>query len=366
MANDAKVMLVVGARPQFVKAAALLGRPLAGASWLLVHTGQHYDYEMSAAFFAELALAEPGYHLGVEPQAPVAQLAEMTARLAEVTAAEAPAAVVVVGDTTSTLAGALAASYAEVPLAHVEAGMRSYDWRMGEERNRVLTDRLAALRLCPHEAAATNLAREGITDGVAVTGDVMYEVAAAAYDALDAGKYLAPLGLEAGGYAYVTCHRRENVDDPARLAAISEALAALDVAVYFPVHPRTAGALEAAGLRETLERAAGVKLGEPAPYFTSLALVRHAAVVVTDSGGVQREAYLFGTPALTLRDRTEWPETVAAGANRLVDADAGAVREGVAAARAAGAGERRPRLELVGEPAPSARIAAAVSSLIDK
>lgn len=365
MASNAKVMLVVGARPQFVKAAALLGRPLAGASWLLVHTGQHYDYEMSAAFFAELALAEPAYHLGVGPQSPVAQLAEMTARLAEVVAAEAPAVVVVVGDTTSTLAGALAASYAEVPLAHVEAGMRSGDWRMAEERNRVLTDRMSALRLCPHEAAAANLAREGISERVEVAGDVMYEVAAAAYDALDADKYLRPLGLEAGGYVYVTCHRRENVDDPARLAAIVEALTTLDSPVYFPVHPRTAKALEAAGLRGALERAANVTFAEPAPYFTSLALVRHAAVVVTDSGGVQREAYLFGTPALTLRDRTEWPETVAAGANRLVDADAAALREGVAAARA-GADERRPRLELVGEPAPSERIATALSSLIEK
>jgi UDP-GlcNAc3NAcA epimerase len=365
MANGAKVILVVGARPQFVKAAALLGRPLAGASWLLVHTGQHYDYEMSAAFFAELALAEPAYHLGVEPQSPVAQLAEMTARLAEVVAAEAPAAVVVVGDTTSTLAGALAASYAEVPLAHVEAGMRSYDWRMAEERNRVLTDRMSALRLCPHEAAAANLSREGITEGVEVTGDVMYEVAAGAYDALDAAKYLGPLGLEAGGYVYVTCHRRENVDDSARLAAVAETLTTLDVPVYFPVHPRTAKALEAAGLREALGRAAGVTLAEPAPYLTSLALVRHAAVVVTDSGGVQREAYLYGTPALTLRDRTEWPETVAAGANRLVDADAAALREGVAEARGAAA-ERHPRLELVGEPVPSARIAAALSSFIEK
>jgi UDP-GlcNAc3NAcA epimerase len=365
MASDAKVMLVVGARPQFVKAAALLGRPLAGASWLLVHTGQHYDYEMSAAFFAELALAEPAYHLGVAPQAPVAQLAEMTARLAEVIAQEAPAAAVVVGDTTSTLAGALAASYAEVPLAHVEAGMRSYDWRMAEERNRVLTDRLAELRLCPHEAAAANLGREGITEGVEVTGDVMYEAAAGVYDALDADKYIGPLGLEAGRYVYVTCHRRENVDDDARLKALVEALTTLDVPVYFPVHPRTAGALEAAGLRGKLEGAAGVRLGEPAPYFTSLALVRYAAAVVTDSGGVQREAYLFGTPTLTLRERTEWPETVAAGANRLVDVDAEAVRAGVREARAA-AGESRPRLELVGEPPPSARIAKAVSSLINK
>jgi len=357
-------MLVVGARPQFVKAAALLGRPLAEASWLLVHTGQHYDYEMSAAFFAELALPEPAHHLGVAAQGPAAQLAEMTGRLAEVIADEAPAAVVVVGDTMSTLAGALAASCAGVPLAHVEAGMRSYDWRMAEERNRVLTDRLAQLRLCPHQAAVANLAAEDITAGVEVTGDVMYEVAARAYDALDAGTHLGPLGLEAGGYAYVTCHRRENVDEPARLAAVVEALLTLGLTVYFPVHPRTAKALDAAGLRQSLSRASHVRLGEPASYYTSLALVRHAAVVVTDSGGVQREAYLYGTPALTLRDRTEWPETVAAGANRLVDVDAEELRRGVAAARPTT--ERRPRLELVGEPPPSARIASALSSLLKK
>jgi UDP-N-acetylglucosamine 2-epimerase len=358
-------MLVVGARPQFVKAAALLARPPAGASWLLVHTGQHYDYEMSAAFFAELALPEPAYGLGVGPQAPAAQLAAMTGGLAEVIAREAPAVVVVVGDTTSTLAGALAASYAEVPLAHVEAGMRSYDWGMPEERNRVLTDRLAELRLCPHEAAAANLAREGITAGVVVTGDVMYEVAAGAYEALNAETYLAPLGLEPGGYAYVTCHRRENVDEPARLAALVEALAALEMPAYFPVHPRTAQALAAAGLRERLAGAPRVTVAEPARYFLSLALVRHAAVVLTDSGGVQREAYLYGTPTLTLRERTEWPETVAAGANVLVGLSAEAVRRGAAAALASAA-ERRPRLELVGAPPPSARVAAALEALVAK
>lgn len=363
MGNNKRVMLVVGARPQFVKAAPLLASRLEGASWLLVHTGQHYDYEMSAAFFAELAIPEPAYNLEVGPLAPAAQLAAMTGRLADVIEKESPAAVVVVGDTTSTLAGALAASFSGVPLAHVEAGMRSYDWAMPEERNRVLTDRLAALRLCPHEAAAANLAREGITDGVAVVGDVMYEVAAAAFPKLDAAKYIAPLGLEAGGYAYATCHRQENAEVPGRLAAIADALAGLDFPVYFPAHPRTAKALRAAGLWERLEAAPGVILAEPVTYYASLALIRHAAAAITDSGGVQREAYLYDVPTLTLRDRTEWPETVAAGVNRLVDVGTAAVAAAVAEARA-----RRespsPRLELVGEPAPSARVAEALGRLI--
>ncbi len=356
-------MLVVGARPQFVKAAPLLARPPEGAAWLLVHTGQHYDYEMSAAFFAELAIPEPAYNLEVGPLAPAAQLAAMTGRLADVVEKETPAAVVVVGDTTSTLAGALAASLSGVPLAHVEAGMRSYDWAMPEERNRVLTDRLAALRLCPHDDAAANLAREGIAEGVAVVGDVMYEVAAAAYPKLDVVKYITPLGLEPGRYAYVTCHRQENVDVPERLAAVASALVELNFPVYFPAHPRTAKALQAGGLWGRLEAAPHVRLAEPATYYASLALIRYAAAVITDSGGVQREAYLYDVPALTLRDRTEWPETVAAGVNRLVDVDLEAVRVGVAAARA-----RRerpsPRLELVGEPVPSARIAEALEVFI--
>jgi UDP-N-acetylglucosamine 2-epimerase len=356
-------MLVVGARPQFVKAAPLLARPPEDASWLLVHTGQHYDYEMSAAFFAELAIPEPAYNLGVGPLAPAARLAAMTGRLADVVNEEKPAATVVVGDTTSTLAGALAASLSSVPLAHVEAGMRSYDWAMPEERNRVLTDRLAALRLCPHEAAAANLAREGLAEGVEVVGDVTYEVAAAAYPKLDAATYITPLGLEPGGYAYVTCHRQENVDVPERLAAVAEALVGLDVPAYFPAHPRTGKALKAAGLWRRLEAAPAVKLAEPTTYFTSLALSRYAAVVITDSGGVQREAYLYDVPTLTLRGRTEWPETVAAAVNRLVDVDLDAIIAGVEEARARGE-SRSPRLELVGEPAPSARVARAVAAFL--
>ncbi len=363
MGGKGSVMLVVGARPQFVKAAPLLARPPEGAAWLLVHTGQHYDYEMSAAFFAELAIPEPAYNLDVGPLAPAAQLAAMTGRLADVIEKERPAAAVVVGDTTSTLAGALGASLSAVPLAHVEAGMRSYDWAMPEERNRVLTDRLAGLRLCPHAAAAANLAKEGITDGVKVVGDVTYEVAAAAYPELDAAKYITPLGLEARGYAYVTCHRQENVDVPERLAAVAEALAGLNFPVYFPAHPRTAKALKAAGLWSPLEAARYVRLAEPTTYFTSLALVRYAAVVITDSGGVQREAYLYDVPTLTLRERTEWPETVAAAVNRLVDVEPKAISAGVKEASSA-ARARRPRLELVGEPAPSMGIAEALRLFI--
>jgi len=355
-------MLVVGARPQFIKAAALMAHPPPGASWVLVHTGQHYDYEMSAAFFGELDIPPPAHDLGVGAQSPAAQLGEMTRRLAEVIERERPAAVVVVGDTTSTLAGALAASWAEVPLAHVEAGMRSHDWRMPEERCRFLADRLAGLRLCPHEEAAANLAREGIAEGVEVVGDVMYEVAAAAYPGLAPEKYLAPLGLTPGNYVYVTCHRQENADDVNRLASLGEALVALELPVYFPLHPRTARALASFGLRERWEVAPHLTLAEPATYLTSLALVRHAALVLTDSGGVQREAYLFDVPTATLRDRTEWPETVAAGLNRLVGVEAEAIRE--AAREAAGRPERRPRLALAGDPPPSVRAAEALAAFL--
>jgi UDP-GlcNAc3NAcA epimerase len=356
-------MLVVGARPQFVKAAALLAAPLEGAAWLVVHTGQHYDYEMSASFFDELDIPRPAYELGVGPRPRAARLAAMTEALAALVPRERPSAVAVVGDTTSTLAGALAASFSDVPSVHVEAGMRSYDERMPEERNRVLADRLAQLRLCPHEAAVAALAREGITAGVEVVGDVMYEVAAAAYPSLAAEKYVLPLGLEPGRYVYVTCHRQENADEPARLAAIAEGLLALATPAYFPVHPRTAATLAATGLDKRLASSAHVTLAPPAAYYASLALLRHAAAVVTDSGGVQREAFLFGVPTLTLRDRTEWPETVAAGLNVLVDADAERIAAGVAAALAR-PGERSLRGELVGEPPPSRRVAGAVSRFI--
>jgi UDP-N-acetylglucosamine 2-epimerase len=255
----------------------------------------------------------------------------------------------------------VAASCADVPLAHVEAGMRSGDWRMPEERNRVLTDRLADLKLCPHEGAAAALAREGLGEGAVITGDVMYEVAAAAYDELEAATYLEPLGLEPGTYVYATCHRAENADEPERLAAIVAALTRLPLPVYFPVHPRTAAALTAAGLEDAC--GGGVRLAAPTTYYASLALVKHAAAVVTDSGGVQREAYLFDVPTATLRDRTEWPETVAAGVNVLADADPDRIRAAVAAAMERTARKPRRR-ELVGQPAPSARIAAAVGKLI--
>jgi UDP-N-acetylglucosamine 2-epimerase len=234
---------------------------------------------------------------------------------------------------------------------------------MPEERNRVLADRLSDLRLCPHDAAAENLRGEGLNDGVAVVGDLMYEVAAAAYPALDAGTYVEPRGLVPGDYAYVTCHRQENVDRPERLAAVVDAILRLDMPVYFPVHPRTARALGNAGLDERLGAAADVHLTEPATYYASLALIRHAAVVVTDSGGVQRESYLYDVPTLTLRDRTEWPETVEDGVNRLVDVDPLAVAHG-AAAVSAGEGETRPRFELVGEPPPSHRITEALAAFI--
>lgn len=354
-------MLVVGARPQFVKAAALLARAPVGGRWLLVHTGQHYDYEMSARFFAELALPEPAYNLGVSGTNVAVQLGEMTAALGGVIADQQPAAVAVVGDTTSTLAGALAAACSRVPLAHVEAGMRSGDWAMPEERNRVLADRLARLLLCPHEGAAANLGREGITKGVEIVGDVMYEVAAAAYDRLTPTGYLAPLGLTAGRYIYATVHREENAAHPARLARIAHALKSLPLPVYLPAHPRTAAALKDAGLWEELATG-NVTLAPPASYYASLALVKHAAVVITDSGGVQREAFLYGVPTITLRDRTEWPETLAAGASVLADADPGRIAAAVAAAAALP--ERRPRFALVGDPKPSERVAAALGRLI--
>jgi UDP-N-acetylglucosamine 2-epimerase (non-hydrolysing)/UDP-GlcNAc3NAcA epimerase len=320
-----KIVTVIGNRPQFVKAAAVSGLLRREHEEVLVHTGQHYDDELSTIFVTELGMPRPEIELGLGGGTNFEQTARMLGALGDLLREQAPDAVLVYGDTNSTLAGALAAAQLRVPLAHVEAGMRSYDRAMPEELNRVLTDHAADLLLVSSEGAAANLAREGVAGHVEVVGDVMVDVAAllAPRARADDGPLLAA-SVRAGEYLLVTAHRAGNVDDPARLALLVDLLLSLDAPVVLPLHPRTRSRLEAAGMLERL--AAGAILLPPLGPLAFTSLLTRARAVLTDSGGVQKEAYLAGVPCVTLRDTTEWVETVQAGWNVLVDLDADAAR----------------------------------------
>lgn len=332
-----KVLTVVGARPQFVKA-AVVSRQLgqAGVEEFLLHTGQHYDERMSAVFFDEMAIPRPDRNLEIGPGRHGEQTGRMLAGIEGVLLAERPDRVLVYGDTNSTLAGALAAAKLHVPVAHVEAGLRSFNRRMPEELNRILTDDLSDLLFAPTTTAVANLRREGVPDDHIVrTGDVMYDAVLFYTEAAESRSHvLTDLGLEPGGYVLATVHRAENTDDPARLKAVMTGLAALArrLPVVLPLHPRTDQALAAAGI----DRAAlGLRFVDPVGYFDMLLLERHARLIATDSGGVQKEAFFHGVPCATLREETEWTELVAAGANRLVPptgGDADAVGAGLVAA----------------------------------
>ncbi len=310
-----RVLTVIGNRPQFVKAAAVSQRLRAVADEVLVHTGQHYDDALSRVFFDELGLPRPEHRLEAGGGTNAAQTAVMLAALEPLLAGERPDAVLVYGDTNSTLAGALAGAQAQIPVAHVEAGMRSYDRRMPEELNRVLTDHAASLLLCSSAAAAETLRGERVAGDVVVVGDVMVDVFALVAPRVD-GAMLTRLGVERGGYVLATAHRAGNVDDPARLRKLVDVLTGVPGPVVLPLHPRTRARLEEAEL--TLD---GVVLTPPLGYLEFAALLTGARAVLTDSGGVQKEAYLAGVPCVTLRDTTEWRETVAAGWNVLVDLD---------------------------------------------
>lgn len=326
-----KVLTVVGARPQFVKA-AIVSRAVGERLEIdecIVHTGQHYDERMSQVFFDDLGIPAPEYNLRVGSGSHGRQTGQMLERIEAVLLKETPNAVLVYGDTNSTLAGALAAAKLHIPIVHVEAGLRSFNRRMPEEINRVLTDHVSKLLLCPTEQSVENLRREGIVKGVHLVGDVMYDSALffvqAAESRIDP---VADLGIVPKNYILMTCHRAENTDDPKRLAQIISAANTLAerLPIVFPVHPRTRRLLES--LR--LEVHENLRMLEPVSYFETLMLERHAALLLTDSGGMQKEAFIFGTPCVTMRGETEWRETVEVGANLLADADAAAI---VSAAR---------------------------------
>jgi UDP-N-acetylglucosamine 2-epimerase len=317
-----RIITIVGNRPQFVKAAAVSRQLRERHEEVLIHTGQHYDDDLSRIFFEELGVPAPDRELGVGSGSASAQTARMLAALEPVMAESKADLALVYGDTNSTLAGALAAAQWRVPLAHVEAGMRSGDWAMPEELNRVLTDHVSELLFCSTEAAVANLRRECAHGRIELVGDVMADVSLAfAAVAEERSHALEQHGLEAGRYLLVTAHRAGNVDDPDRLLRLVELLEALPEPVVFPLHPRTRARLVAAGLLERLDRARALHVTPPLGYLDFLVLARHARAILTDSGGVQKEAYLLGTPCVTLRDTTEWVETVELGWNVLVDLD---------------------------------------------
>jgi UDP-GlcNAc3NAcA epimerase len=313
-----KVLSVVGARPEFIQAAPVSRALRANHQEILVHTGQHYDYLMSQVFFDELGIPAPDYNLGVGSGPHGRQTGEMLIRLEEVLFREQPDLVTVRGDTNSTLAGTLAASKLHIPTAHIEAGERSFNRCMPEEVNRLASDCLACVHFCASRAAVQHLAAEGITGSVHWVGDVMLDALLQnrpiAHRNSDA---LARLELQTGRYALVTLHRAANTDDPERLRQIVQALNGVSETIIFPAHPRTRKALA----RVDAHLGHHVRLIEPVGYFDMMILEENARLIATDSGGVQREAYFLGIPCLTLREETEWVETIEAGWNRLVGTD---------------------------------------------
>jgi UDP-GlcNAc3NAcA epimerase len=289
---------------------------------LLVHTGQHFDDELSAVFFAELGLPPPDRELHVAGGSNTSQTARMLASLDPILAEAAPDAVLVYGDTNSTLAGALAGAQAHLPVVHVEAGMRSFDPSMPEELNRVLADHASTLLLCSSQVAVENLSREAVAGQVQLVGDVMVDVAMAVQPRARARVDLVQAhGLQPDGYVLATAHRAGNVDDPARLQMLVDLLLAVPLPVLLPLHPRTAARLRDTGLGERLAHRGRVVVVPPLGYLELTALLCNARAVLTDSGGLQKEAYLAGVPCVTLRAATEWTETVAHGWNVLVDLD---------------------------------------------
>lgn len=323
-----RIVTVVGNRPQFVKAAAVSRRLREEHDEVLIHTGQHHDDALSAVFFRELDLPAPDHELRLGGGTNLAQTSRMIAELEDVIVAareKGPVdAVLVYGDTNTTLAGALVAADLGIPIAHVEAGMRSYDRRMPEERNRVVCDHLAQLLLVPTATATRNLEREGLADLVVDVGDVMTDVTLSVHPRARerAATWLPEQDLEAGGYLLGTAHRAGNVDDPERLAALVDVLVAAATEqrpLVLPLHPRTAARLREHGQDDRLRGAPGVRLVDPVGPLDFATLLVGAAGVLTDSGGVQKEAYLAGVRCVTLRDTTEWGETVQTGWNALVD-----------------------------------------------
>ncbi len=316
---------VVGARPQFIKLAPVSCALRQRHEEIIIHTGQHYDYRMSALFFDELTVPAPDYNLEVGSASHGAQTGRMLEAIEQILMKERPDWVIVYGDTNSTLAGALAAAKLHIPIAHVEAGLRSFNRTMPEEVNRVVADHLSDRLFCPTETARKHANNEGITQGVEVVGDVMYDILLQVLPKIHAHAQALLPALEVIPQAYVlvTVHRAANTDDPEVIRDIACALNKLEMPIIFPVHPRTRACLE----RYDITWRKHIQLIEPVSYIDMLALERGAYRIFTDSGGVQKEAFLLGVPCVTLREETEWPETVEAGWNVLVGSSCQAIIE---------------------------------------
>lgn len=313
-----KIISVVGARPEFIQATPVSRALRKSHQEILVHTGQHYDYKMSQTFFDELGIPAPDYNLEVGSGSHAGQTAEILVSFEKVVLSEQPDVVLVRGDTNSTLAGALVASKLHIPVVHVEAGERSFDRRMPEEINRLVADQLSSAYFCVSQTAVNQLAKEGITKNVFWVGDVMLDANLANRPlARQKSSVLSTLELAPEKYSLVTVHRAANTDDSMRLANIVKALSRVGETVIFPVHPRTRGALQ----KLDVQFGDNVRLIEPVGYYDMMVLEENARIIATDSGGVQREAYFMKKPCLTLRDETEWTETVQVGWNKLVGVD---------------------------------------------
>ena len=320
-----KVVTILGVRPQFIKAAAI-SRAIKEyyndqIQEIIVHTGQHFDANMSESFFVQLNIPKPDYNLEISGGTHGEMTGHMLSSIEKVLLKEKPDWVIVYGDTNSTMAGSLAASKLHIPIAHIEAGLRSFNKKMPEEVNRVLTDHVSTLLFCPTDAAIANLDNEGIKEGVINVGDVMYDVSLYYQKNSDNNvRILNQLNVKKGEYGLVTCHRQENTDSPERLKNIMMALSEINekMPVILPLHPRTKKIIKEQNLETYLEN---VIVTEPLSFLDMMALEKNARVIITDSGGVQKEAYFCNVPCVTMRDETEWVETIEHGYNQLVGAD---------------------------------------------
>lgn len=312
---------MIGARPQFIKAAPVSRALRERHEEIMIHSGQHFDFEMNDVFFSELGLPAPDVNLGVHGGGHGRMTGEMLIMLEERIADYRPDWVLVYGDTNTTLAGGLAAAKLNIPVAHIEAGLRSFNREMPEEINRIVVDHISTLLLCPTEEAVSNLRAEGIESGVELVGDVMLDTARLFAERIDAARVVERHGLRPQEYYLATLHRQATVDDPFRLRQVVEVFLQLDLPVVWPLHPRTRRNLERFDLKGVLDKSEVVKIKEPLPYGELNALLRCARKVLTDSGGMQKEAYFFSVPCLTLREETEWVETLSEGWNVLVGTD---------------------------------------------
>lgn len=330
-----RLMLVIGTRPQIIKSAPIIreAKKHKEIELQLVHTGQHYDFEMSKIFFNEMELPDPLVNLSVGSGTHAWQTGNMMVRLEETMLAYKPDIVMVPGDTNSTIAGALAAAKLQLPVAHVESGARSYDMRMPEEVNRRLTDHCSSLLFAPTKNCAENLTAEGLPRNcIRVSGDTMYDALLQHIPAASKTDIVKKLELQSEEYAILTLHRPENVDNPSKLMKITKALVTLEqLTTVFPVHPRTKERLDASNLLTKIEATSHVKLIDPLGYHEMLQLTQHAKMVLTDSGGLQKEAFWLHTPCITLRDATEWTETVEMHANILTGSNSAKIKKAATA-----------------------------------